>query len=212
MGTNASRTDWKKLNLDSEITGEPTPPADRELLMLAEFFVRSVATSPYANAGKLFDGATARDTDGNATIDEDNRERRIHQIFAPATRKARFFVYRFGTGQAAQADTEVSGSEGGLSLFSVAKSPATGTEFFGRWDRRTPGNASPSGPSGVDGSGGLTLSGTTEPTATGLESYVKIRELRTPSPEANSRYIVKRAYGFSLFVPTEGQSPNLEVL
>lgn len=210
MATKPARVNWSQLELTTPITEEPTPAADRELLMMAEFFVRAVATSPYANAGKIYDGGTEWDTNNDGTVNESYQSRMIRQIFAPATAQARFFVYRFGVGSGAQSQTKVSGTESGLSIFSAVDSPATGAEFFGRWDNRIP--AGPSVPLGVNGTGALALSGTMPAGVNNTDSYVSINESLAPTPQASQAFRVLRAYGFSFFVPKEGQSPNLEVL
>jgi hypothetical protein len=210
VATVPARTDWSKIDTVSAITNEPTPSADRELLALAEYFVRAVATTPYANAGKFFDGATFYDTSSpsDGTIDQDNRIRHLTQVFAPATKLARYYVGRFGAGTATQTATEVSGQEGGLTVYSKTASPASGENFFGQIDRRGDWLTL----SGCDGSGGVAQSGTETPGVSGSESYVAINESLLPTPSTKQLFIINRAGSFSFFVPREGQSSDLEVL
>ena len=188
MATLAARTNWRSLDLDSPITAEATPPADLEMLALAEFFVRSVFTSPYCGCGLVFEGNTA----GLET-------RPISQAFAPATTRARYFVGRYGVGGAAQTATQISGEESGLGVFSVTEGAATGAEKFG-------------GLESTHGAGGLALSGTEPEGTASADAYFNVRELLSSTPIAYCGVEVRRATSLCFHVGPECQSADLELL
>ena len=188
MATLAARTNWQGLDLDSKITDEPTPPADLEMLALAEYFVRSVFTSPYAGCALIFEGNTAgRDV------------HHVSQVFAPATTQARAFVTRYGAGTGAQQPSKISGAEAGLGVYTVTASPATGSEKFGGLDT-------------THGLGGIAQTGTDPAGTANVDAYFDVRELLQATPVAYCEARIELCTAVCFHVPPEGQSADLEVL
>jgi hypothetical protein len=188
VATLASRTNWTAINLDAPITDEATPPADLEMLALAEFFVRAVFTAPYCGAGLVFEGNTSG-----------YYSRQISQIFAPATTRARYYFGRYGLGGAAQGPTQVAGEASGLGVYSVTDSAATGAEVFGGIDD-------------THGAGAVGWSGTEPEGTAGADAYFNVRELLEATPLAYCAVEVQRVTSICFDTPPEGQSGDLEVL
>lgn len=181
----ASRADFAALDLTGPVTSDPTPPAALELLTFVEWLTRVVCTSPYPNAAKFFDGVTA----GLGT-------RRLSAVIAPAANKARSFATRYGVGTTAQPATRASTATGGLGVYSDVASPVTGTAYYLPAEQQ-------------GGELAVVQSGDDTSTTSGAESYLTLPEALSPSV---IEIEVQNAAGWSLHIPPEGQTLDLETL
>ena len=181
----ASRPDFAALDLTNPVTSDPTPPAALELLAYVEWITRIACTAPYPQAALMFDGSTS----GLAV-------RRVSAIVSPGTLRGRYYVTRYGYGTAAQAETRVSTDEGGLSVYSDAPSPVQGSPYYLPAEQQ-------------GGDVAVIISGNDTSTTSGAHSYVQLPETLAPSLVEIE---VQQASGWSLHVPAEGQTHDLEGL
>ncbi|MCB9739503.1 MAG: hypothetical protein H6747_09565 [Deltaproteobacteria bacterium] len=181
----ASRPDWHALDLTSPVTSDPTPPAALELLAYVEWFSRAVCTAPYANSAKFFDGVTA----GLGT-------RRLSAVIPVAVNKARFRSTRYGVGSTSQSATRASTATGGLGVYSDISSPVSGTSYYLTAEQQ-------------GGDLAVVESGNDTSTTSGAESYLTLPEALAPSV---IELEVQNSAGWSLHVPKEGQTLDLETL
>lgn len=181
----ASRPDFAALDLTSPVTSDPTPPAALELLAYTEWFSRAVATAPYANSAKMFDGLTA----GLGT-------RRLSAIVPVGINKARYHSTRYGVGTSSQSATRASTATGGLGVYSDISSPVSGTSYYLAAEQQ-------------GGDLAVVESGNDTSTTSGAESYLTLPE--SLAPQVIEVEVVNSA-GWSMHIPSEGQSLDLETL
>lgn len=182
----APRPDWSLADLTTPLCSEAEPPASLETLAAAEWWTRALCCSPYAGTLRIFDGVTLP-----ATV------RRLTISINPGTRYARIYGSRYAYGTpAAIATSKASSSDTGLATYSIVSCAASGSEAFAPLVQQ--------GGEVVEVIGGDDTN-----LADGVQSLLGLPE----SLSVDTETIEARSFcAFSLLVPPNGQSADLETL